>query len=110
MLPRSVESSNQHIAHQAAVILIAADYTGGVALGTLLHGAPLVGIHPQKTDYGASLWGAKADIKWIKPSVDDVDVKRGNERNCPMGRDRPDVLRCGVAVRMRLFGPMRRPP
>jgi methyltransferase (TIGR00027 family) len=72
VLPLNVESSNQHIAHQAAVILIAADYTGGVALGSLLHGVPIVGIHPQKTDYGAYLWGAKADIKWIRPSVDDL--------------------------------------
>jgi methyltransferase (TIGR00027 family) len=72
ILPLNVESSNQHIAHQAAVILIAADYTGGVALGTLLHGVPLVGIHPQKTDYGAYLWGAKAEIKWVRPSVDDL--------------------------------------
>ncbi len=72
ILPLSVEASNQHIAHQAAVILIAADYTGGIALGSLLHDVPLVGIHPQKNEYGAYLWGAKADIKWIKPSVDDL--------------------------------------
>lgn len=72
VLPLNVESSNQHIAHQAAVILIAADYTGGVALGSILNRIPLVGIHPQTSDYGAYLWGAKADIKWIRPSSDDL--------------------------------------
>lgn len=72
VLPISVESTNQHIKHQAAVMLIAADYTGGIALGTLLHAVPLVGIHPQSTEYGAYLWGAKADIKWVRPSTKDL--------------------------------------
>jgi methyltransferase (TIGR00027 family) len=72
ILPLNVSSTNQHITHQAAVILIAADYTGGIALGSLLHQVPLVGIHPQRTDYGAYLWGAKADIRWIRPSADDL--------------------------------------
>lgn len=72
ILPISIESTNQHITHQAAIMLIAADYTGGIALGTLLHAVPLVGIHPQATEYGAYLWGAKADIKWIRPSTEDL--------------------------------------
>jgi acyl-coenzyme A thioesterase PaaI-like protein len=72
VLPLSVESSNQHIAHQAALVLLAADYTGGVALGSLLYEVPVVGVNPQKSDYGAYLWGAKADIKWIRPSSDDL--------------------------------------
>ncbi|HTZ46053.1 MAG TPA: methyltransferase, partial [Verrucomicrobiae bacterium] len=72
ILPLNISSTNQHITHQAAVILIAADYTGGIALGTLLHKVPLVGITPQKTDYGAYLWGARADIRWIRPSVEDL--------------------------------------
>lgn len=65
ILPLNIASTNQHITHQAAVMLIAADYTGGIALGTLLDNVPLVGIHPQSTDYGAYLWGARADIIWI---------------------------------------------
>ena len=72
VLPLNVTSTNQHITHQAAVILIAADYTGGIALSTLFPYVPLVGIHPQKTDYAAYLWGATADIKWIKPSCDNL--------------------------------------
>jgi acyl-coenzyme A thioesterase PaaI-like protein len=72
LLPLNIYSTNQHITHQAAVILIAADYTGGIALGTLLHGVPLVGIHPLSDQYGAYLWGAKADVRWIKPSTADL--------------------------------------
>lgn len=74
LLPINVPSSNQHITHQAAVMMIAADYTGGIALGTLLHGVPLVGVHPLETDYGAYLWGAKAEVKWIRPSTDDLQI------------------------------------
>ena len=72
ILPLSVESTNQHITHQAAVIMIAADYTSGVALATLLNEVPIVGIHSQKTEYGAYLWAGKADVKWVRPSCADL--------------------------------------
>lgn len=72
VLPLNIASTNQHITHQAALILIAADYTGGIALSTLLHDVPVVGIHPQSSDYGAYMWGAKADIRWIRPSCADL--------------------------------------
>lgn len=75
VLPLNVQSTNQHIAHQAALILIAADYTGGIALGTCLTGTPLVGIHPQTDNNAAYLWGAKAEIRWIKPSTDDLHCR-----------------------------------
>jgi methyltransferase (TIGR00027 family) len=71
-MPLNVASTNQHITHQAAVMMIAADYTGGVALSTLIDQVPIVGIHPQKTDYGAYLWAGKAEVKWINPSCDDL--------------------------------------
>jgi len=72
VLPLNVQSSNQHIAHQAAVILIAADYTGGIAAASCLTCVPVVGICPQIDDNAAYLWGAKAEIKWIRPSTDDL--------------------------------------
>ena len=72
LLPLNIASTNQHITHQAAVMLIAADYAGGVALATLLHKVPLIGISPLKSDDGAYLWGAKADIRWLRPSTDDL--------------------------------------
>ena len=43
----------------------------GIALSTLFD-APVIGFHPQKTDYGAYLWGAAATIKWLRPSTDDL--------------------------------------
>lgn len=75
VLPLNVESSNQFMTHQAALILVAADYTGGLALSTLLHMVPVIGFHPQESDFGAYLWGAKASIKWIAPSCDDLICK-----------------------------------
>lgn len=72
ILPLNVASTNQHITHQAAVMMIAADYAGGVALSTLIDQVPIVGIHPQRTDYGAYLWAGKAEVKWINPSCDDL--------------------------------------
>jgi hypothetical protein len=67
-LPLNVQSSNQYITQQAALMLLAADYTGGIALCTLFRNAPVIGFHPQLTDYGAYLWGAAANIKWLRPS------------------------------------------
>jgi hypothetical protein len=49
-LPLNVESSNQYITQQAALMLLAADYTGGIALSTLFKDAPVIGFHPQRTD------------------------------------------------------------
>lgn len=81
-LPLNVESSNQYITQQAALMLLAADYTGGIALSTLLPDAPVIGFHPQKDSYGAYLWGAGASIKWLRPSTDDlVLISRIPERD-----------------------------
>lgn len=74
-LPLSVESSNQYITQQAALMLLAADYTGGIALSTLFKETPIIGFNPQLTDYGAYLWGAAATIKWLRPSTDDLILK-----------------------------------
>ena len=74
-LPLNVESSNQYITQQAALMLLAADYTGGIALSTLFKDTPIIGFHPQTTDYGAYLWGAAASIKWLRPSTDDLICK-----------------------------------
>ena len=76
-LPLNVESSNQYITQQAALMLLAADYTGGIALSTLFPGAPVIGFHPQKDSFGAYLWGAAATIKWLRPSTNDLILKCG---------------------------------
>jgi O-methyltransferase involved in polyketide biosynthesis len=74
-LPLNVETSNQYITQQAALMLLSADYTGGIALSTLFKETPVIGFHPQNTDYGAYLWGAAATIKWLRPSTDDLFCK-----------------------------------
>jgi methyltransferase (TIGR00027 family) len=74
-LPLTVEGSNQHGVHQAAVLGIAADYAGGIALGTLCHGAPIIGVHPQTRKHdGASLWAVSLRLDYKLPSSGDVTL------------------------------------
>lgn len=72
VLPLEVESTNQHGTHQAALISLSADYTGGMALTTLLTGAPLTGIHRGDADKSASLWLVGMDVKYENPSTSDL--------------------------------------
>ena len=69
MLPLSIETTNQHGTHQAALISLSADYTGGMALTTLLTGTPLAGIHRSQPDKSASLWLVGMDVKYENPST-----------------------------------------
>jgi len=68
-LPLSHASTNQHGTHQAALISLSADYTGGLALATLLRGIPLAGVHRCHEDGSASLWLAAMDVKYRNPST-----------------------------------------
>ncbi|WP_346772164.1 SAM-dependent methyltransferase [Neorhodopirellula lusitana] len=68
-LPLCVASTNQHGTHQAALISLSADYTGGLALATLLRGVPLAGIHRCRNEDSASLWLAAMDVKYRNPST-----------------------------------------
>ena len=43
ILPLNPNSSNQYITHQAALMLLSADYTGGLAIASLFHLSPVVG-------------------------------------------------------------------
>lgn len=69
VLPLVVETTNQHGTHQAALISLSADYTGGMALTTLLSGTPLTGIHRGDPDKSASLWLVGMDVKYENPST-----------------------------------------
>jgi methyltransferase (TIGR00027 family) len=74
-LPLNCEATNQHGTHQAAAIMIAGDYTGGVALATLFRGFPIVGVHPRAAGGEAdtaTMWLAKAEITYHAPSTDDL--------------------------------------
>ncbi|MFG0266043.1 MAG: SAM-dependent methyltransferase [Rhodopirellula sp. JB055] len=69
ILPLTKASTNQHGTHQAALISLSADYTGGLALTTLLRGVPLAGIHRCNEEESASLWLAAMDVKYRNPST-----------------------------------------
>lgn len=47
---------------------LAVDYTGGTAVGTLFRGYPLVGVHPQKDEEGASVWATCLTVRYHLPS------------------------------------------
>ena len=47
-LPLNHATTNQHGTHQAALLSLSADYTGGLALATLLRGVPFAGVHPAR--------------------------------------------------------------
>ncbi len=75
VLPLNVQSSNQHITHQAALMMLSADYTGGLALASLFHLAPVLGFWEVFDEYAIYMWGAKSKIKWHYPSTDDLICK-----------------------------------
>ncbi len=74
-LPLNENSSNQYITHQAALQLVAADYTGGLAVASLFHLSPVIGFWESNDEKGIYMWGAMATIKWHAPSCDDLTCK-----------------------------------
>jgi len=74
-LPLIPNSSNQYIAHQGPLMLLAAEYTGGLALTTLFHRVPIIGFWPSVDENAGYMWGAKASIKWITPSCHNLTCK-----------------------------------
>lgn len=76
VLPLNSPSTNQHCTHQAALLFLAADYTGGLTLGTLVSDWPVVGIHPVAPGEKAlALWLVKGEIKFLRPSVGRLDIE-----------------------------------
>lgn len=69
-LPVSHEATNQHMTHQASLLVTLADYTGGIALGTLFRGYPILGIHTDWNLEAASLWLAHVEIEYYSPSTE----------------------------------------
>ena len=69
VLPLNKATTNQHGTHQAALMSLSADYTGGLALATLLRGVPLAGIHQCRDDVSASLWLAGMNVRYKSPST-----------------------------------------
>jgi len=81
VLPLNPNSSNQYITHQAALMLLAADYTGGIALASLFHMIPIIGFVPSVDDNAAYMWGAKASIHWFAPSCHNLTCKASIDRS-----------------------------
>lgn len=74
VLPLNPQSTNQHFTHQAALFVLAGDYTGGTALASLLTGWPVIGVHPVTSPQSVSMWLLRAEIKYMRPSVADLQV------------------------------------
>ncbi len=69
VLPLNQATTNQHGTHQAALISLSADYTGGVALASLLRGVPIGGVHRPGERPSALLWLAGMDVRYQQPST-----------------------------------------
>jgi methyltransferase (TIGR00027 family) len=78
LLPLSSESTNQHITHQAALVALAGDYTGGATLATLLPDVPIAGVHPRPRSTNgcpatvAMLWLTDLQVSYLRPSTADL--------------------------------------
>jgi len=81
VLPLNPSASNQYITHQAALMLLAADYTGGIALASLFHMIPIIGFVPSTDDNAAYMWGAKATIQWFAPSCHNLTCRASVDRS-----------------------------
>lgn len=75
LLPLNDATTNQHGTHQAILLALAADYTGGTAVAGLLRGVPVVGIHPQLDDRGVALWLLEFQMKYLEPSANDLTIR-----------------------------------
>jgi len=74
VLPLNPQSTNQQFTHQAALMALAADYAGGIAVLSLMPGWPVIGVHPVISSKSMALWTLKADVKYLRPSVADLVV------------------------------------
>ena len=75
MLPLISPSTNQHCTHQAALLFLAADYTGGIALASLIPNWPVIGVHPvAPSEKSMALWLVKGEIKFFRPSVGCLEI------------------------------------
>lgn len=75
VLPLSDATTNQHGTHQATLLALAADYTGGAAVAALIRGVPVVGVHPQLDDQGMALWLLDFHMKYLEPSTTDLTIR-----------------------------------
>jgi acyl-coenzyme A thioesterase PaaI-like protein len=107
ILPLSKKSTNQHGTHQGLVLGVAADYTGGLALSSLLPNEPVVGIHNIEAERYMCLWLTKQQIEYMRPSTQDVFLEA--EIAEPMHADIEQQYYSGATIlldiNIRLFNP-----
>ena len=81
VLPLISPSTNQHCTHQAALLFLAADYTGGLAVASLLPSWPIAGVHPvAPSEKAMALWLVKGQIKFFRPSVGCLEISAEIDR------------------------------
>lgn len=69
LLPLIKATTNSNGTLQGALISLSADYTGGMALTTLLRGVPVAGVHPCRNEESASLWLAGMNVRYFLPGT-----------------------------------------
>ncbi len=74
-LPLQRSTTNQHGTIQASLLVLAGDYTGGVALGSVIRGVGAVGVHPRDATGGMLLWLTGVDIKYRGPCTSPVVIE-----------------------------------
>jgi methyltransferase (TIGR00027 family) len=77
ILPLIDAATNHQGTHQGALMLLAAEFTGGIALASIFRGFPVVGVHAQPPGWRldrAAIWLAKAEITYHVPSTADLVV------------------------------------
>lgn len=75
ILPLNEKSSNQHGTHQALLLAMCGDYTGGLAFASLIYDEPIMGIHEITSEKGMSLWLTGTEMKYFIPSTDDIIIE-----------------------------------
>lgn len=73
-LPLSAAAGNQHGTHQAMIVGLAGDYTGGVAVASLLRGIPILGVHANETGEAMSIWTTKSELSFRQPSTEELFI------------------------------------
>ena len=86
-IPVKDATTNQHATLQSSTFFLAADYTGGIALYTLLRGLPTFGVHPVEDGEGISLWLIRSELKFKKPGTSDLKIS-----SC-VSKDKIDKIR-----------------
>jgi methyltransferase (TIGR00027 family) len=75
VLPLNTHTTNQHGTHQATLLALAADYTGGTSLASIIRGVPGIGVHPQRDDNGMALWLVSMEMKYLEPSSSPLRIE-----------------------------------